>query len=404
MILKIAWKNVWRSKGRSLVVMGAIVVGIWALLFANGFMNGFMVSYMADIINHDVSNIQVHNPEFKKDYDIKYYIPEGIKKAEEIRHWDGVKGATSRVIVNGMIASSRKASGVQIRGIDPPNEAKVTELDSLIVEGKYFEGIKRNPVIIGQKLAEDLKVKLRSKVVLTFNDGNGDITSAAFRVAGIVKSSSVKINGQYAFVRQQDIFRVLSQGKQVHEIAVVTSAQVPEQPIIDKYHKAYKDDLAESWREIAPELSFMQEMYSQMLYVLLLIIMIALIFGIVNTMLMAVLERMRELGMLMAVGMNKLRVFSMVMIETIYLSLVGAPLGLLAGYLTIAYYQQVGVDLSNYSKGLESFGYSSILYPYVEANSYIIVTLGVIVTAFIGAMYPAWKAIKLNPVEALHKI
>ncbi len=404
MILKIAWKNVWRSRGRSLVVMGAIVVGIWALLFGTGFMNGFMVSYMADIINHDVSNIQIHNPKFKNDFDIKFYIPDGKKKAEEVRNWPGVKGATTRIIVNGMIASSRKASGVQIRGIDVKNEAIVTQLDSLISEGTYFEGIKRNPVIIGEKIAEDLKVKLRSKIVLTFNDGNGDITAGAFRIVGIVKSSSLKINGQYAFVRQQDLIKILSNGNQIHEIAMVTDSQVDEELLVNQYSAKYPADLAESWREIAPELAFMQEMYSQMLYILLVIIMTALVFGIVNTMLMAVLERMRELGMLMAIGMSKLRVFVMVLVETIYLSIIGAPVGLFVGWLTIRYYQNAGVDLTEYSEGLAAFGYSSILYPYLEMDAYIVVTIGVVITAVIGAIYPAWKAVKLNPVEALHKI
>jgi putative ABC transport system permease protein len=404
MILKIAWKNVWRSRGRSMVVMGAIVVGIWALLFGTGFMNGFMVSYMADIINHDVSNIQVHHPEFKTDYDIKFYIPDGEKKAQELRTWQGVRGATTRTIVNGMIASSRKASGTQIRGIDVQNEAIVTQLDSLISEGKYFEGIKRNPIVIGEKLAEELKVKVRSKVVLTFNDGNGDITAAAFRVVGIAKSSSLKINGQYAFVRQMDLLKILANGNHVHELAIVTDSQIDEELLVAKYNKKYGGDIAESWRIVAPEVALMQEMYSQMLYILLVIIMLALVFGIVNTMLMAVLERMRELGMLMAIGMNKLRVFLMVMVETIYLSIVGAPIGLLVGWLTILYFQNTGVDLSNYSEGLESFGYSSILYPYLEPDAYIIVTVGVVVTAFVGAIYPAWKAVKLNPVEALHKI
>ncbi len=404
MILKIAWKNIWRSRGRSMVVMGSIVVGIWALLFGTGFMNGFMESYMADVINHDVSNIQIHNPEFTKDYDIKYFIPDGEKKVKEIRNWPEVKAATSRAIVNGMISSSRKSAGIQIRGIDVENEAKATQLDSLISEGEYFIGIKRNPIIIGKKIADELKVKIRSKVVLTFNDGNGDLTTTAFRVVGIVKSSSVKINGHYVFVRKEDLFKNLANGNQIHEIAIVTNSQVEEESIVAKYNEVYKEDKAESWREIAPELALMQEMYSRVLYILLVIIMLALAFGIVNTMLMAVLERMRELGMLMAIGMNKLRVFFMVVVETIFLSLIGAPIGLLVGWLTIRYYQNVGVDLTNYSEGLESFGYSSILYPYLEADAYIIVTVGVVVTAIIGALYPAWKAVKLNPVEALHKV
>ena len=404
MILKIAWKNVWRSRGRSLVVIGSIVVGIWALLFGSGFMNGFLVGYMANIIDNDISNIQIHNPEFKKDLDIKFYIENGKEKAAEIRTWQGVKGATTRTVVSGMISSPKKASGVQIRGIDLKNEAIVTSLDSIISEGTYFEGIKRNPVIIGSKLAENLSVKLRSKVVLTFNDSHGNITAAAFRVVGIVKSSSLAISEMYAYVRQEDLTRLAGLNQQVHEIAVITEPQVEESLIVAKYKETYKEDLAETWKETAPELALMSEMYGSMLYVLMGIIMTALVFGIVNTMLMAVLERFRELGMLMAVGMNKLRVYFMILIETVFLGIIGAPIGLFVGWITIYYYRVNGVDLSNYSEGLESFGYSAILYPYLDSSTYFIVTIGVLVTAVIGALYPAWKAVKLNPVEALHKI
>ncbi len=404
MLLKIAWKNVWRSRGRSFVVIGSITVGVWALLFGSGFMNGFLVGYMANIINNDISNIQIHNAQFKDDFDIKFDIKNGHQKAEEIRSWDGVKGATTRTIVTGMISSPKKAAGVQIRGVDLENEARVTSLDSILGEGTYFEGINRNPVIIGSKLAENLSVKLRSKVVLTFNDGEGNITAGAFRVVGIAESSSLTISEMYAFVRQDDLTRLIGLGDQVHEIAVVIDPQVEESAIVDKYKAAYPDDLTESWREIAPELALMDEMYGSMLYVLMAIILTALIFGIVNTMLMAVLERIRELGMLMAVGMSKARVYIMILVETVFLGLVGAPLGLFVGWATIAYYETNGVDLSSYSEGLESFGYSSILYPYLDNSVYLIVTIGVLVTAVLAALYPAYKAVKLRPVEALHKI
>jgi putative ABC transport system permease protein len=403
-IIKIAWRNVWRSKGRSLVVMGSIVVGIWALIFGNGFMNGFMVGYTNEVINFDVSNIQIHNQDFKIDYDVQFSIPDGESKAKIISKWEGVEASTARSIVNGMIASPKKASGIQIRGIDVETESKVTNLDTLITKGKYFEGIKRNPIVIGDKLAKKLKVKVRSKVVLTFNDANGDITSGAFRIVGIVKSSSLNINERYAFVRKSDLNKLLGIGEDVHEIALLLTPHYDESLVVEKYKQTYSDDLIETWKEIAPELSFMQEMYGNMLYVLMGIILTALIFGIVNTMLMAVLERIKELGMLMAVGMNKIRVFAMILIETLYLGILASPVGLFLGWLTISYYTKVGVDLTNYSEGLESFGYSSILYPYIDSEAYITITVGVVITAFLAALYPAWKAVKLKPVEALHKI
>lgn len=404
MVIVLAWRNIWRNKGRSLVVMGSIVVGIWALIFANGFMNGFMIGYMTEIINHDVSNLQIHNPDFKTDFDVTFSLKNGKEKALEIENWNGIKAVTTRTLVNGMIASPRKAAGVQIRGIDVAKESQVTRLDSLISEGSFFQNIDRNPIVIGNKLAEELKVKVRSKVVLTFNDSSGTISSAAFRVDGIVKSSSLNISKEYAFIRQDDLTRILGMKGQIHEIAILTDPHFDESLIVTNYQNKYPDDLIETWKEIAPELALMQEMYGSMLYVLIIIIMLALVFGIVNTMLMAVLERTKELGMLMAVGMSKIRVYFLVMLETIFLGILSAPFGLLLGYSTITHYANNGVDLSQYSEGLASFGYSSILYPYVESQAYYTIVIAVVVTAIIGAIYPAWKAIKLRPVEALHSL
>ncbi len=404
MLLRLAWKNIWRSRSRSLVVMGSVTVGVWALLFGTGFMNGFLVGYMANVINHDISHIQVHHPQFKNDFDIKYYIPNGHDKTTTVSRWPEVQAATDRMLATGMISSTRKAAGIQIRGIIPDREAAVTRLDSLVAGGDYFTGIKRNPLLLGSKLAENLGVKVRSKVVLTFNDAHGNITAAAFRVAGIVKSSSVAINENYVFVRQQDLQPLLGLGDQVHEIAILAQPRTNLQELVQRYQAAYPEDMAETWKEISPELAVMNEMYGNMLYLLMGIILTALIFGIVNTMLMAVLERHRELGMLMAVGMSKRRVFGMIMSETVMLGLAGAPLGLLLGWTTVSYYADQGVDLTKYSEGLAAFGYSSILYPYVAPEVYGIITIGVFITALLAAIYPARKAIRLNPVEALHKI
>ena len=139
-------------------------------------------------------------------------------------------------------------------------------------------------------------------------------------------------------------------------------------------------------------------------WVLLFIIMIGLAFGIINSMLMAVLERFKELGMLMAVGMNKVRVFTMIVIETVFLSIVGGPLGLIGGYITINLLAKTGIDLSNYSAALKEYGYSSVLYPFVEPSAYLQIAIGVVITALLAALYPAYKAVKLKPIEALHKI
>lgn len=404
MIASIAWRNVWRNKGRSLVVIGAMIVGIWSLAFGSGFMQSFLTGYIQSSIKHETSSGQVHHPGFQKDYDINFFIRDPKKLIDAIKSNSAVTSVTSRSIVNGMISSTRQATGVKIIGVEPATEASVTELNSLIHEGEYFEGISRNPVLIGDKLAEKLKVGVKAKVVLTFQDKEGNITAARFRVAGILKATSVSISESTVYVLKDDLNRLLQLDDNVHEIAYVTSTDADDDAIAHDLQSRFPEDKIESWRELSPILVFMEQWMASILKLLILIIMSALAFGIVNTMLMAVLERVRELGMLMALGMRRTKVFTMIMVETIYLSTVGGPVGLLVGYLTITYLGQAGIDLTDYSEGLEAIGYESILYPILQPGDYIQIVVGVILTAFLASLYPAWKAIKLKPIDALHTI
>ena len=404
MIWIVAWRNVWRNPGRSLVVIASIIIGIWALVFLVAFSNGFLNGYLDNAIKYEFSNLQIHHPDFKKDYDIKYTIENGDAMVEEIGKMEEIKAVSGRSLSNGMISSTRKATGIQIIGIDPGQESAINQLDELVAEGTYFEKIKRNPVLIGEKLAEELKVSVRSKVVLTFHDADGNITAGSFRVEGIIKSTAIKLNQGSAFVRRSDLNKLLEIPDAMHQISIVSVDSENDNLLKTKLTELYPNFQTETWRELAPGLNFMLQWFKSSLRILIAIIMIALAFGIVNTMLMAVLERFKELGMLMAIGMNKSRIFIMIVLETFFLALVGGPLGMLAGYLHVSYLSSSGMDLSDYSKGLESMGYQSVIYPNVETFIYWEMTLAVLITAFVGAMYPAYKAMNMNPIEALHKI
>jgi len=404
MLAIIAWRNIWRNGGRSLVVIGSIVVGIWALFFMLVFMHGFMISYINGAIQHEISHIQIHEPAFKKEYNIGLVIPKGLDLAESLASDSRIRAVSPRSIANGMISSPRKSSGVKIYGVIPELERTLTHHDSLIIQGSYFASGLSNPIVIGKELADALKVKLNSKVVLTFQDRENNLVAGAFRVAGMLETTSPVINKATAYIRMDDLTRIAGLKEGVHEIALFLENPESETAVLEDLRAAHPDLLIESWRVIAPELELFLSMTDSFLWVLIGIIMIALIFGIINTMLMAVLERYRELGMLMAIGMNKWRIYMMIVIETLFLSLVGGPAGILLGLITMYWLGIQGIDLSAYSEGLREFGYSSILYPYIENSTYFYVTAGVIITALLGALYPAYKAVRLNPTEALHTV
>ena len=184
--------------------------------------------------------------------------------------------------------------------------------------------------------------------------------------------------------------------------------------MLDDYSKAknlsselqniYPELLIEDWSKIQPYLSFITEYMDIYMAVFLIIILAALGFGIVNTMLMVILERTKELGMLMGIGMNKKRIFLMIMFETILLALIGTFIGELISMLLIKYYGKVGINISSLAEGMESVGYSAISYPVLEPYRYLQITILVILTGIIASIYPAIKALKLNPAEAIRTL
>jgi len=162
--------------------------------------------------------------------------------------------------------------------------------------------------------------------------------------------------------------------------------------------------LVEDWKTLAPELRLVIDSFSQTMYLFISIILLALTFGIINTMLMAVLERIHELGILMAIGMNKLSVFMMIMLETLYLAIIGGICGLLLAYGTIHLLGQTGIDLSAFATGLSSYGMDTMVYPALPDNQYLEIFIMIFIAAILSAIYPAFKALKLNPVQAIRKI
>jgi ABC-type lipoprotein release transport system permease subunit len=403
MIYTIAWRNVWRSKLRSSVVIISIALGIWGGLSYLALSFGLNDQRTRSVIESTLSHIQIHDPDFVKDRNPIYVIDDWEGVMTSIQKDTNVIAMTYRAEITGMISSAAGGAGVSIHGIDRSMEPQVTDLHSKLLEGDYLENNKRNQILISAKIAEKLNLRMRSKVVLTFQDSESNIQTGLFRVGGIYKTNNSMYDEANVFVKVEDIWRLLG-SPAVHEIAVIVNDIDRVGPIKENWRGEYTDLLVEDWTDLAPELAYADEMMSTFLYIFIGILMLALSFGIVNTMLMAILERKQELGMLMAVGMNKRRVFWMILLETLYIGLAGGPLGILFSWLTIGYYAQYGLDLSFYAQGLEKVGIDTVVYPYLEPSAYAVVGVMVVITAILSAISPARRALKLNPTEAIRSI
>lgn len=401
MLITIAWRNIWRSRTRSLVVMAAIVIGIWALAFMISFSLGMARSYVSSAIENSLSHLQAHHPQFGADAEARYYLDVPIELQEEVRKLPEVQNTTARTLLTGMLTTGKSPRGIQIRGIDPAGEAAVTRLNEKIVAGAYLSDDNRRQILIGERLAQKMGAKIRSKVVLTFQDVHGNITAGAFRVGGLFNTGNRPFDEGTVFVDRRELNELFGPADAAHEMAIYLRDPETLADAQRRVQQELADAKVENYREISPDVLLYESQIQTSATIFIVIIMLALLFGIINTMLMAVLERYHELGMLMAIGMNKGRVFAMIVLETLLLSGAGSLPGLLLGWLTVTRLQHTGIDLSSFSQSMEQFGLSQMVYPSLNADMYLQLAAAVVVTALVGAIYPAWKAIRLRPVEAI---
>jgi ABC-type lipoprotein release transport system permease subunit len=410
MLLSIAWKNVWRNKLRSLIVIISITIGLIGGLFYLAFSNGMVQHQIGASIKTEISNIQLHNPNYLINDEITYTISNPNEKLNKIKQIDEVHAATSRIKSMAMVSSANSGTGVTVYGIDVENEKKVSDLYTKLIDGSYFETKLRNPILIGNKLAEKLKVKINSKIVITIQDFTGNITYGAFKVAGIFKTHNTMFDQANVFVKRTDLAHHISFGEnQTSEIAVLLKHNDFTDIAVTKINNLFSNEIEDgelvvrSWTVINPILKMLNEMTVQFTMIFVIIILVALSFGIVNTMLMAIMERVREIGMLMAIGMSKIRVFLMIMLETIFLSLTGGVLGLTLSWIIITITNKTGIDLASVAEGMNSIGYSSFVRPELSIFFYFFIGSLVVITAMFASILPARKALKLKPSEAIRQ-
>ncbi len=403
MLLKLAWRNVWRNRLRSVIIAAAVAIGLWAALFLMAFYYGMIAQRVETVIQEESSHLQLHAPGFLADLEPRLHLHDADEVAATIRQRPAVRQVAPRVIVQGMLMSAAGSAGVRCSGVEPAAEDSTTHLSGKLVEGSYFDPAKKNGILISMQQAKKLKLKLRSKVVLMAQDTTGEITSGAFRVQGIYRTINTPYDEMNVFITRSAAAELLGVPGACHELAVVLRANdaiATEKASLQQRFPAIE---VKDWMETNPEAELMVTSFDSMMLVFTLIIFLGLAFGLLNTMLMAVLERTREIGMLVSIGMGRARLFVMILLETLMVSLVGCPVGLGLALLTIGYAQRHGIDLRAFAEMGSSFGFDLVVHPAITARHVWNILVLVFSTALLSAAYPAAKALTIKAAEAIRK-
>lgn len=403
MNLSLAWRNVWRNKTRSFIIMISVAIGLFAGILVLGIYKGMMQARVRTVIDTEVAHLQIHHPVFRDDYEPGFVIDNAFVE-QTLRKKAYVKAFAVRTVTQGMLSTPTASAGVQIYGVSMKSEEVVSRLDNKIHEGDSLIKNKRSSVLIGKKLADKMKLKVGSKLVLTFTDIESNIVSGAFRITGIYKTDNTPLDERDVYVNRAALDYYLGIKNSSHEVAVILLHDDLIETAKNDLVKEFPDYRIETWKENSPETDLMVSTIDQYTGIIIMIIMIALAFGIINTMLMSVLERTREIGMLTALGMNRARVFLLILTETVLLTTVGVPVGLVASWFTINSLGNSGIDISSFSgAAMSGFGFSSMIYPEFPVDSLRMVMTIVIGTALVSSIFPSLKAIKLQPADALRR-
>ncbi|MCX7761623.1 MAG: ABC transporter permease [Candidatus Kryptonium sp.] len=402
MILKLAWRNIWRNKRRTLVVLISIIVSVVVLMIIDTLSIGMLKQMLDNQINLHISHIQIHKNGYKDDKTVKNYISDELTVEKAIKEIDEVKSYSKRVISYGLINSAYNSSGIIIVGIQPDKEKSITIISNLIVEGKYIE--KNGEILISKKLAQKLNTEIGDKLVLMASDIDGNVASEVFRVVGIFESPHSEFDKTHIYITIADAQRMLKIDK-VIEFALILKDQKYVNEVKEKVSKkigeAYE---ALTYADVVPFIGLIIDMYNQLIWIYYLIFGVAVVFGIINIMLMSVFERMREFGVLKAIGMKNKNIFALIVLESFTIGVLGTVIGIIIGFALYIPLSKYGIDLGIFAESLAWYGSGRIIYPVLTWFTLFLLLITMPLISILGAIYPAFKSTKFEPIEALKHI
>jgi ABC-type lipoprotein release transport system permease subunit len=399
----LSWRYLWRNYRRTTIMLLAIAVGVWAMIFMTALMRGMVDQMIEDGIDSLPGLVQIHHPAFRDDPNIQNSLPAPTATLREALDRAPVSAWTTRVKVPAMIASERNSRGVILLGVDPAGEVALGFDPSSIVQGRFLESRDDQGLIVGQKLLERLETDLGKRVVIMSQDPDNNIADRGFRIVGVFegKLSAQEENLVYAAIGTTQ--QLLGIPDQVSEIAV-TGGDYRNVSALYAYVAGAAGDRLEvlPWNELDTYLGLMLGVMDGFVLVWVIVIFLALSFGLANTLMMAVFERVREIGLMQALGMKPSMILYQVLLESLMLLLLGLVLGNLLAAVSIMPVRD-GIDLSVVAEGIEMMGASSMLYPSLRMRDLLIANAVVIVLGILTSLLPAWRASRYRPVEAIAK-
>lgn len=403
LLFSLAWRNLWRNRRRTLVILFAIVLGVWAMIVMSAFSRGIAMQIFNSAIDDMTGHIQIHAPSYLDDPVIDHTIDENNAALVSALSNKKIESWTFRIRVPAVIASEQESSGLVLLGINPSTEANMSFVKNDIALGRYFSDADDQGIIIGKKLAERLGTGLDKRVVIMTQDASNKIADRGFRIIGIFDADVNEMETGFAFIALNTARHLLQADNKISEIALRAKDVAATDSVVAELARALPALDVKAWHTLQPFVRIMLEVYDSMMIVWNLIVFLAMGFGIVNTLLMAVFERTREFGLFLALGLRPSFILFQIWLEALLLLFIGLIVGNAVSWLTVVATGD-GIDVSAFSRGMELAKMSNIIPFVIVQKDLIMSNLVVLILGMMAGFYPAWRATRLVPADAITRV
>ncbi len=402
-LFRLAWRNLWRNYRRTIIMLAAITLGVWAMLFMTAVMRGMVDDMVQTAVRSLPGHVQIHHPEYRDDPSIANSMPPPDQLLLDALAQAGVVAWAGRVRVPAVITSERDTRGTTLVGIDPEAETGLSFVSDDIVEGRFLGSPDDKGLVVGRKMIDDLETRLGRRVVVMSQDPDNEIVDRGFRIVGVYEAKLENLEEAFVFTGRRYAQSMLNMDESISEIAVLGKSY---RDVSDLSHLKQLEGSAREvlpWYELDAYLGTMLSTMDGFVLVWIIVVFLTLSFGLVNTLVMSVFERIREIGLMQALGMRPSMILIQVLLETFLLLAVGLAAGNLLAVVSVAALSD-GIDLSIVSEAMQWMGVADVLYPALEIRDLVTTNVVVIVLGLLAGLSPAWRASRYQPVEALTKV
>ena len=403
LLLQLGWRNLWRHKRRNGILLGGITFAVASVVLANSFIRGIQVQMVDNAVDLMNGHVKILAPGYLDD-------PSIAQSFELAQDWrpdalegitpDMVAGWASRVRVPAVIMSERETRGIQLVGIDPASEG-ISFVGELAISGEPLADAADRRVIVGAGLAERIETQVGRRIVLITQGADGRSREAGYRVAGLYRAESSSLEKVFVFTGR-DTVQDLLETSVVTELSVRLTEERFGPPLLQRLANVFVGLDVLTWQQLDPMAAALTAIIDVVILVYFIIMMGALSFGLVNSLVTAVMERTREMGMMRAIGMRPRAVLLQVVLESTLIMGAGIVGGVLLGLLLFLPIAD-GVNLAAWNEALSTFGLKNVVVPQLVAQDVVVVVVLSLLLGFVASASPAVRSMKMGPLEAMRR-